>query len=57
MFADDGYEDDKNELLCKSVVDCLHKCFLYDTEGFVNKQRFNTLMQPLVDQVGIMVSE
>ncbi|XP_060070386.1 HEAT repeat-containing protein 1-like [Ylistrum balloti] len=33
------------------VIDCLHKCFLYDTEGFLNKERFECLMQPLVDQL------
>ncbi|OWF38112.1 HEAT repeat-containing protein 1-like [Mizuhopecten yessoensis] len=33
------------------VIDCLQKCFLYDTEGFLNKERFDCLMQPLVDQL------
>lgn len=33
------------------IFDCAHKCFLYDTDGFVNKERFEVLMQPLVDQV------
>ena len=33
------------------VCDCLYRCFLYDTEGFVTKERFDTLLQPLVDQV------
>lgn len=32
------------------IFDCAHKCFLYDTDGFVNKERFEVLMQPLVDQ-------
>lgn len=56
LFCDDRYESPKNRLLCISVVDCLHKCFLYDTEGFVNRQRFNLLMQPLVDQVSEVMS-
>lgn len=32
------------------IFDCAYKCFLYDTDGFVNKERFEILMQPLVDQ-------
>ncbi|KAK3090239.1 hypothetical protein FSP39_010297 [Pinctada imbricata] len=39
-----------NQLL-QYIMDCLYHCFLYDTEGFVNKERFDTLMQPLVDQI------
>ncbi|XP_062578566.1 HEAT repeat-containing protein 1-like [Saccostrea cucullata] len=33
------------------ICDCLYKCFLYDTEGFVTKERFDTLLQALVDQL------
>ena len=39
-----------NQLLCY-IFDCLYKRFLYDTEGFVTKERFDSLMQPMVDQV------
>ncbi|XP_052098508.1 HEAT repeat-containing protein 1-like [Mytilus californianus] len=39
-----------NQLLCY-IFDCLYKCFLYDTEGFVTKERFDSLMQPMVDQI------
>lgn len=41
----------KADKLLVHVCDCLYKCFLYDTEGFVTKERFDTLLQPLVDQV------
>lgn len=41
----------KAHKLLVHVCDCLYKCFLYDTEGFVTKERFDTLLQPLVDQV------
>jgi len=32
-------------------VDCLHKLFLFDTQKFLSKERAETLMMPLVDQV------
>lgn len=41
----------KAHKLLVHVCDCLYKCFLYDTEGFVTKERFDTLLQPLVDQL------
>ena len=37
--------------LVNYVLDCLHKCFMYDTHGFLDNDRFQCLMQPLVDQV------
>ncbi|BFY99516.1 hypothetical protein BsWGS_02556 [Bradybaena similaris] len=37
-------------LLCY-IVDCLQKTFSADTEGFVTKERFDVVMQPLVDQL------
>jgi len=33
------------------VLDCLSTSLQYDNQGFVNKDRFNSLMQPLVDQL------
>jgi len=32
-------------------MDCLHKLFLFDTQKFLSKERAETLMLPLVDQV------
>lgn len=31
------------------ILSSLHKCFLYDTEGFINKEKFDLLMHPLVN--------
>ena len=42
----------KGCLLLEFILQCLSKCFLYDKGGnFLTKERFDTLMQPLVDQV------
>ncbi|XP_077981207.1 HEAT repeat-containing protein 1-like [Glandiceps talaboti] len=51
FFGSDESSDAKSSLLLQYIIDCLHKCFLYDTEGFMNKDRFDCLMQPLVDQI------
>ncbi|KAG1661115.1 HEAT repeat-containing protein 1 [Nymphon striatum] len=42
---------EKAILLLQYVLSTLHKCFLYDHEGFINKERFETLLHPLVDQL------
>lgn len=41
----------KNILLLGNVLRTLHAVFLYDNHKFVNKDRFEVLMQPLVDQL------
>lgn len=42
----------KEHLLLVNVVDTLSNVFLHDTQRtFVNKERFNVLMEPLVDQI------
>nr|XP_002737451.2 PREDICTED: LOW QUALITY PROTEIN: HEAT repeat-containing protein 1 [Saccoglossus kowalevskii] len=58
FFEIDGDEDEeaqsvdeKSTLLLQYIIGCLHKCFLYDTEGFLNRERFECLMQPIVDQI------
>ncbi|XP_070562669.1 HEAT repeat-containing protein 1-like [Ptychodera flava] len=51
FFGEDESSEVKSVLLLQYVIDCLHKCFLYDTEGFVNRERFECLMKPLVDQI------
>jgi len=48
LFPDD--EDSGCELV-EYAVDCLSKVCSHDTEGFLNKERFQALMQPLVDQL------
>ena len=37
--------------LVNHITGCLQKTFAHDTEGFMNKERFDIVMQPLVDQV------
>lgn len=43
----------KSQLLVHSVLDCLHKTFLYAPERFVKKETFQALLQPLIDQVRV----
>ncbi|PVD23736.1 hypothetical protein C0Q70_17009 [Pomacea canaliculata] len=49
------FKKDKHRLkacqLLNHVLGCLQKCFLYDSENFINKERFDLLMQPLLDQI------
>ncbi|GFR92025.1 HEAT repeat-containing protein 1 [Elysia marginata] len=33
------------------ITGCLQKTFAHDTEGFMDKERFDVVMQPLVDQL------
>ena len=56
IFTDEKFfsADKKRNKSCQLleyILDCLYKTFLYDTESFVNKERFDIIMQPLVDQV------
>lgn len=50
-FFDSDNNTEKSCLLLQFTVDCLHKLFLFDTQKFLSKERAETLMQPLVDQV------
>ncbi|KAF9811952.1 hypothetical protein SFRURICE_021309, partial [Spodoptera frugiperda] len=43
--------EDKCLTLVKYIVKTLHTVFLYDSQSFLNKDRFETLMQPVVDQL------
>ncbi|CAG9854683.1 unnamed protein product [Phyllotreta striolata] len=46
------YDDDsKNILLLEKVLATLDAVFLHDSQKFVNRDRFDVLMQPLVDQI------
>eukprot|EP01122_Echinamoeba_exundans_P010342 TRINITY_DN3853_c0_g1_i1.p1 TRINITY_DN3853_c0_g1~~TRINITY_DN3853_c0_g1_i1.p1 ORF type:complete len:2182 (+),score=594.66 TRINITY_DN3853_c0_g1_i1:566-6547(+) len=44
-----------SHLLLSSVIAALHKCFLYDTEGWLDKEKFNKLMPAIVDQLDTTV--
>ncbi|KAF2986080.1 hypothetical protein EK904_013715 [Melospiza melodia maxima] len=50
-FFDSDNNTEKSCLLLQFTMDCLHKLFLFDTQKFLSKERAETLMQPLVDQV------
>lgn len=41
----------KNILVIESVIRTLHSIFQHDNKNFVDKDRFETLMQPMVDQL------
>ncbi|XP_064605769.1 LOW QUALITY PROTEIN: HEAT repeat-containing protein 1-like [Liolophura sinensis] len=52
LFFGSGREaEQKADQLLIYLYSYLYKCFLYDSEGFVSKERFQTLMQPLCDQI------
>lgn len=42
---------DKNRLLLENLLKTLNTVFLYDSQKFINKDRFHVLMQPIVDQL------
>uniref|UniRef100_A0A8C3L9Y7 HEAT repeat-containing protein 1 n=1 Tax=Chrysolophus pictus TaxID=9089 RepID=A0A8C3L9Y7_CHRPC len=50
-FFDSENSTEKSCLLLQFTLDCLHKLFLFDTQKFLSKERAETLMMPLVDQV------
>lgn len=43
--------DQKCSILIEHILKTLHVVFLYDNQNFINKERFEALMQPLVDQL------
>ncbi|KAM6323789.1 HEAT repeat-containing protein 1 [Aegotheles albertisi] len=50
-FFDSENNTEKSCLLLQFTMDCLHKLFLFDTQKFLSKERAETLMMPLVDQL------
>ncbi|XP_053394592.1 HEAT repeat-containing protein 1-like isoform X2 [Mercenaria mercenaria] len=51
FFQADNAKYSRSCQLLEFILDCINKCCVYDTEGFINKERFDLLMQPLVDQL------
>uniref|UniRef100_H3BVV8 HEAT repeat-containing protein 1 n=1 Tax=Tetraodon nigroviridis TaxID=99883 RepID=H3BVV8_TETNG len=51
VLFESSHADQKVALLLQYVLDCLHKIFLYDTQRFLSKERADTLMNPLLDQL------
>ncbi|XP_018325766.1 HEAT repeat-containing protein 1 [Agrilus planipennis] len=43
--------EEQNVLLVENILKTLNAVFLYDTQRFVNKERYDVLMQPIVDQL------
>lgn len=43
--------EDKCNTLIKYILKTLHIVFLYDSQSFLNKERFESLMQSVVDQL------
>lgn len=41
----------KGCLLIQLILSCLQKCFVHDKGAFVNKERFELLSQPLIDEL------
>ncbi|XP_009462141.1 PREDICTED: HEAT repeat-containing protein 1 [Nipponia nippon] len=54
-FFDSENSTEKSCLLLQFTMDCLHKLFLFDTQKFLTKERAETLMMPLVDQLENML--
>ncbi|NXU49691.1 HEAT1 protein, partial [Turnix velox] len=54
-FFDSENSTEKSCLLLQFTIDCLHKLFLFDTQNFLSKERAETLMMPLVDQLENML--
>nr|XP_025964728.1 HEAT repeat-containing protein 1 [Dromaius novaehollandiae] len=54
-FFDSENGTEKSCLLLQFTTDCLHKLFLFDTQNFLSKERAETLMMPLVDQLENML--
>ncbi len=57
-YFDDSPSFEKEKLLLYSVIDTLSNVFVNDSQRtFVNKERFNMLLDPLVDQVSFIYLE
>ncbi|KAL4236600.1 HEAT repeat-containing protein 1 [Mactra antiquata] len=50
-FPTDSSSYQKSCLLLEYIFDCIYKCCLYDTDKFINRKRFDLLMNPIVDQL------
>uniref|UniRef100_A0A670XUW0 HEAT repeat-containing protein 1 n=1 Tax=Pseudonaja textilis TaxID=8673 RepID=A0A670XUW0_PSETE len=54
-YFDSGGDTEKSCLLLQYSLDCLYKIFLFDSHHFVSKERAETLMLPLVNQLENML--
>lgn len=51
-FGDGADAERKTCSLISCILGTFHKIFLFDSENFINKDRFDLVLQPIVDQVG-----
>lgn len=49
--AGNAESEDNSCLLLSYILQCLGKIFMYDKNVFLTKERFDCLLQPLIDQV------
>uniref|UniRef100_A0A8D0LAZ4 HEAT repeat-containing protein 1 n=1 Tax=Sphenodon punctatus TaxID=8508 RepID=A0A8D0LAZ4_SPHPU len=54
-FFDSENGTEKSCLLLQFILDCLNKIFLFDTQHFLSKERAETLLVPLTDQLENML--
>ncbi|XP_028989805.1 HEAT repeat-containing protein 1 [Betta splendens] len=54
LFASDQATEKTGQLL-QSILNCLHKLCLYDTQRFLSRERADALLMPLVDQLENML--
>jgi len=47
-------ERERNTLLLTTVVRALDGCFVHDTDGFIEKDRFDVVLTPLVDVLDVL---
>lgn len=50
-FGSGPSAEEKASVLVTAILKTLHYVFLYDSQNFLSKERFETLMQPIVDQL------
>ncbi|XP_034252662.1 HEAT repeat-containing protein 1 [Thrips palmi] len=50
-FGSGPMAEEKSSLLVTAILKTLHCVFLYDSQNFLSNERFETLMQPIVDQL------
>ncbi|KAK3912207.1 HEAT repeat-containing protein 1 [Frankliniella fusca] len=51
FFGSGQAAEEKSAALVNSILKTLNYVFLYDSQNFLSKERFETLMQPIVDQL------
>ena len=49
-----SFVEGRDLALRQFVLSALHKCFLHDTDGFVDQARSELLLQPLVNQINFL---